>query len=258
MIDYSIVDVPEILHYIFFPHNYRTRCPEGAYDVMIQVDDGVAVACRFYQADPEGPWILFFHGNGEVASDYDDIALHYRERLINIAVADYRGYGASTGTPSLTTMVRDAHHVFRGFRAAIAERGFPGQIWVMGRSLGSTSALEIASHYQDQIRGLIIESGFLNILRILVHLDIPIPDLPLEDIDRQCLEEVGRITIPALFIHGQRDTLVPLGEAELLNEHVGSTDKKLVVIPGATHNDILFTDTDRYMDALEGFIRKTG
>ncbi len=257
MIDYRAVDIPEVLHYIFFPHNYRTRCPEGAYDVMVEVDDGVEVACRFHQADPEGPWILFFHGNGEVASDYDDIALHYRERLINIAVADYRGYGASTGTPSLTTMVKDAHPVLRAVQDTLARRGMAGPLWVMGRSLGSTSALEIAAHYQDRIQGLIIESGFLNILRILTHLGIPVPDLPLREIDSHCLEVVGRITSPTLFIHGDRDTLVPLGEAELLHRHIGSRDKELVVIPGATHNDILFRDTDQYMAALEGFIART-
>jgi alpha-beta hydrolase superfamily lysophospholipase len=257
MVDYSSADTPSILTSVFFPHNYRTPVPEQAFDLTIPVDEGVTITCRFHKGGADWPWILFFHGNGEVASDYDDIASYYLERKLNLVVADYRGYGASTGSPTLTHLVADARPIYRSIRAELASRGLRDDFWVMGRSLGSTSALELAHQYQEEIRGLIIESGFLNILRVLVHLDIPTGDVPLQAIDRQCIDMIGEIRLPTLIIHGEMDNIVPLSEAELLYEQIGAKDKELVVIPEANHNDIMSTGTDQYFDALQRFVKKT-
>jgi hypothetical protein len=34
---------------------------------------GVALACRFFLHSNDSPSVLFFHGNGEVVSDYNNI-----------------------------------------------------------------------------------------------------------------------------------------------------------------------------------------
>ena len=51
-------------------------------------------------ADPAAPSILFFHGNGEIVADYDDLGPLYNRMGINFLAADYRGYGRSTGRPT--------------------------------------------------------------------------------------------------------------------------------------------------------------
>jgi fermentation-respiration switch protein FrsA (DUF1100 family) len=124
----------------------------------------------------------------------------------------------------------------------------------MGRSLGSIPAMAIAHRQQSALPGLIIESGFPSITRLLTHLDVPLTGIDSDTVDRQCFQMVHEITTPALIIHGEHDTLVPLEEAETLNEQIGSIEKEFVIIPGGTHNDIMFIGLKQYFEAIRQFI----
>jgi hypothetical protein len=121
----------------------------------------------------------------------------------------------------------------------------------MGRSLGSISALELAHKRQDVIKGLLIESGFPSVVRIISHLGIPAPGIDLRKIDQGCLEMIGEISLPSLIIHGEDDTLVPLGNARDLYDRLGSKEKELLVIPSATHNDVLVVGFKDYFKAIQ-------
>jgi fermentation-respiration switch protein FrsA (DUF1100 family) len=60
-----------------------------------------------------------------------------------------------------------------------------------------------------------------------------------------------------LIIHGEQDNLVPLQEARDLYALLGTTHKKLVIIPMADHNNIMFAGLDLYLDAIQRFIEAT-
>ena len=258
MPEYALMDNPTALSFIFYPRKDVTSCPKDAFDLSVPVAPDVSIACRVYVGQKAWPWILFFHGNGEVVGDYDGIAPLYHQRELNLVVTDYRGYGASGGAPTVSHLVQDAHVLVREIRTVLSSRGFPSDLWVMGRSLGSIAALELASENRENLRGLIIESGFSSVVRIVRHLGIPAPGIPLERIDRACVEMIQKIGVPTLILHGERDTLIPLEEAEDLYRHVGAEDKELVVIPSANHNDILLSGIQKYFDALEAFVKRTG
>jgi esterase/lipase len=127
----------------------------------------------------------------------------------------------------------------------------------MGRSLGSISALELAYHHQGEMKGLIIESGFPSVVRIMFHLGIPAQVMGLEKIDQECLERIKKIFIPALIIHGEQDSLVPLENAKDIYQNLGAQEKELLVIPSATHNDIMIVGFVDYFKSLQQFIEKT-
>lgn len=46
----------------------------------------------------------------------------------------------------------------------------PSQLYVMGRSLGSAVAIEVALHAREQLTGLIVESGFADTFALLARL----------------------------------------------------------------------------------------
>ena len=95
-----LLDRPEVLAGLFHP-----RAGDGPsnradlLDLRIPLADGVVIGGRCHRADPAAVNVLFFHGNGEIAEDYDDLGPLFARRRINFLVADYRGYGASTGSP---------------------------------------------------------------------------------------------------------------------------------------------------------------
>jgi hypothetical protein len=192
-----------------------------------------------------------------VVSDYDEISPFYHQKGLNLVVADYRGYGVSSGIPTLTDLAQDAHDIFKQVRQDLSRRNLRKDLWVMGRSLGSISAFELAYHYQEDIRGLIIESGFPSVVRIMAHLGMPTDGMGLEKIDEECLERIEGISIPSLIIHGDQDWLVPLDNAKDIYQHLGTREKELLIIPSATHNDIMLVGFKEYFDALQRFIEKT-
>jgi len=257
MIDYSPLDQPFLLQFVFYPRKDFTPCPKNAFDLFVTVGNTVSISCRFYAGHREWPWILFFHGNGEVVSDYDEISPFYYQKKINLVVADYRGYGTSTGFPTLTDLVKDAHVIFKEVREELSRRNLRKDLWVMGRSLGSMAALELASKYQEQMKGLIIESGFPSVVRIMFRLGIPAPVMGREKIDRECLERIKKVFLPTLIIHGDQDSLVPVENARTIYHHLGSLQKELLIIPSATHNDIMLVGFKDYFNALQRFIEKT-
>ncbi len=257
MIDYSILDQHSLLAFIFYPRKDFTFCPGNAFDLSVAVGDHVSISCRFYMGHHEWPWILFFHGNGEVVSDYDEISPSYHQKRLNLAVADYRGYGASSGIPTLTALIQDSHLILKEVREELSRRNLRSDLWVMGRSLGSISALELAYQHQEMIKGLIIESGFPSVVRIITHLGMPARGIDLKKIDQGCLERIKKILVPTLIIHGEHDMLVPLENARDIYEHLGTQEKELLVIPSATHNDIMLVGFKDYFKALQRFIERT-
>jgi uncharacterized protein len=258
MIDYSPLDQPSILKFIFYPRKDFSPSPGNAFDLSVPVGDQDSISCRFYQGHQRWPWILFFHGNGEVVSDYDEIAPFYHQKKLNLVVAGYRGYGASCGIPTLTNLVRDCHTLLKEIVAELSGRALRSDLWVMGRSLGSISALELAYRHQDVIKGLLIESGFPSVVRIIAHLGIPAPGIDLKKIDQDCLEMIGKISLPSLIIHGEDDTLVPLENARDLYDHIGTKEKELLVIQSASHNDVLIVGFEDYFKAIQRWTRKGG
>jgi len=260
MPDYGEFDKnPALLAFIFYPRRAIDPCPPYASDVLVPVADEVFISCRLYSGDPQNPWILYFHGNGEIASDYDQIALFYLQKKLNFAVADYRGYGASSGTPSLRNLTEDCHLIFSTIRGEISQRGYTRKLWLMGRSLGSLCVLELAASHPGEINGLILESGFTSIIPILQPLFVPqLPDERyLEQIQKDALDLTGRIFLPALVMHGDQDTLVPLQEARNLYEGLGSPLKHLLIIPDADHNTIIFAHPHLYFGSISEFIENT-
>ena len=153
MPDYSAIDHSSILTYVFYPRDTFSTCPRWGFDHFVPVAEDISVHCRFYKEHDNWPWVLHFHGNGEVVSDYDEISIFYLKYGINLIVADYRGYGKSTGDPTLTDISRDAHIVYDSVKKELVKRGFQSGLWIMGRSLGSIPALEIAHRQKERYPG---------------------------------------------------------------------------------------------------------
>ncbi len=253
---YGAIDKTPLPGYLFYPrHDYRPG-PDNAEDMMVAVEGDIAVHVRFYSCGQViSPWILYFHGNGEVVSDYDGIAPLYNRLGVNLAVADYRGYGKSSGKPGFSSMIDDARLVLDAVYDKIIKAGNEGMLWVMGRSMGSLPAVDLACRKQDKLKGIIVESGFLNPVRLLKNLGIPSFGINTKRIEEDSINKAKGVKMPVLIMHGEKDTLVPLSEAEDLYRYLGSAQKNKIIIANAEHNDIMFIGQSEYFLAIEEFLR---
>ena len=259
-IDYSNLDRPEVLMFLFHPRPEWGSPDSDATNLMIPVEDDISIGARFHMADQSGTNLLFFHGNGEIVADYDELSPFFNRLGINFLPVDYRGYGRSGGTPTITTMMRDCHKIFNFTRKWLKENGFWGPVVVMGRSLGSASALEIAANYGSQVRGLIIESGFARTGPLLRLLGINTDLLGFKDGETfQNVDKMRRFSAgSALIIHGEKDHIIPFADGQALYDACGSPDKTLLKIDNANHNNLFELGLDAYLKAVGALNEKIG
>jgi uncharacterized protein len=242
----SIFDRNEFNNDLFFPQPDASAPPPGAIDRMIDVD-GARLHVRLYAGLPAGT-LLLFHGNGEVVADYNAAALRFARAGVALAVMDYRGYGRSSGTPTLRTLISDARSVAAAIRPRV----------VIGRSLGGVAAHELYARPIAGMAGVILESSFFDLGNLIRRRGM-VPPASFTEEERATFDPATKLPLgrlPLLVLHGERDELIALDEARSALEAAGTagTDKALMVVPGRGHNDV--SKSDLYWDALAGFVAR--
>jgi alpha-beta hydrolase superfamily lysophospholipase len=251
------IDNPAVNSAIFFPRrDPGLPTPRGSEDLMIPVGNGVDVAARYHPADLSLPSILHFHGNGEIVSDYDDIASVFHSIGASLVSADYRGYGRSTGSPSARGLIEDAPIILDRVIGLLNERGHSGPLVVMGRSLGSAPAIELASTRGDDIAGLIVESGFAQTPPLLALFGISLESLGLKSMSGMDNEDkMTVVKVPLLVLHAEGDVLLPPWNGERIHMRAASPDKQLVMVPNADHNTIMALGGITYWGPIATFLK---
>lgn len=257
--DYSSLDSPEVLACLFHPRKEwkSAEWDSTSEDVAIPVEENVEVGGRFHLHDPGGCNLLFFHGNGEIVEDYDDIAPFFGRMGINLLAVDYRGYGRSTGSPSVSTMMGDSHRILQFVQDWLEKNKHPGPLIVMGRSLGSACAIELAFHHEKSIDALIVESGFAHTIPLLRLLGVDTEGMGIRENEGfRNLDKIRSFGKPTLILHAEFDRIIPFTDAEALFNACGARDKELVMIPGADHNNLFLIGLPTYLASIKSLTAK--
>jgi pimeloyl-ACP methyl ester carboxylesterase len=258
---YSLMDRSEVLMRLFHPRpEYGTHEKSmNSFDVLIPVENDIVVGGCFHISNKSAPNILFFHGNGEIVADYYDLGPLFTHMGINFLAVDYRGYGRSTGIPSATNMMGDCLTIHEFSKGWLERNGYTGSFIVMGRSLGSASALELVNRHKDLINGLVIESGFAYTGPLLELLGVNKSAIGFSE--EYGFGNLGKIKAwdkPTLIIHAELDHIIPFSDGQSLYDSCPSSDKTLLKIPGANHNDIFMRGLNEYMKAIKILCEKLG
>jgi len=257
--DFMLLDNPAILAFLFHPRpSYGPLdSSASAQQVLIPVADDVVIGGRFHMFEQKAPTILFFHGNGEIVDDYDELGPYYNRIGINFMAVDYRGYGQSTGTPTSSALLHDCRIILDFVRQWLQQNEYSGALILMGRSLGSASVLELVNQQPENIAGLIIESGFAYTGPLLRLIGIDTDRLGFtESQGFNNLEKIKSFDKPTLIIHAENDHIIPFSDGVALYEASPASDKFLLKIPYANHNNIMAFGLQAYMEAVKTFATK--
>ena len=93
-------------HSIFFME--ITAQPGQITSIFVKVDKNCSLHVRLHKSTLARFSLLFFHGNGEIISDYDNLAIYFRKLGCEMIICDYRGYGKSEGVPTLRNALKDS------------------------------------------------------------------------------------------------------------------------------------------------------
>ncbi len=247
------MDKKSLLNSIFFPR--PSFIDKDEHDHLVDVEKGVKVGIRFFIKDKGCPNILFFHGNAELAQEYNQIGKLFNQYNCNFIVSDYRGYGLSNGEPTKDNLHLDADLIFVYVESFLKENNYVGKLLIMGRSLGSASACEIISKHSKNIDGCIIESGFATEKPILDMFNINPIEINFNENDGfENLRKLQTYSKPLFIIHAEQDHIIPFSEAEIMKKESQASKKELWKIPNANHNDIIMHTKENYFIRIKDFI----
>lgn len=247
---------------IFFPPRSIDATPAAvnlAYETVELPVENAIVTGWWIPASPNAPVLLYFHGNASNIGDLVNRAAQFHQMGLAVLLIDYRGYGASTGAfPSEESVFEDA---IASWNYLVQTRKIPpDRIFLFGQSIGGAVAIDLASR-QSQLGevpgGVIVESTFSSMRQMAdvagYSRFLPTDWLLTQSFDS--LSKVRSLRSPILLIHGTADRTVPTVMSQILYD-AAPQPKQLVLIPGATHNDVSRVGDRVYWQAIQQFVQK--
>jgi uncharacterized protein len=232
----------------FHPHRVLVHTPDSLgieYEPLeLSAEDGTALYSWFLPARGEAKGtILHLHGNAENISTHFTSVAWLPAAGFNVLALDYRGYGRSGGTPSLSGVQLDIDAALRTLLARPDVN--PQRIFILGQSLGGALAIHYAANsvHRKHVRAVIADSTFADYRLISKEklagswLTWGLQWLPKLTVNNDYSPEasVHAVSpIPLLLIHGGDDAIVPAHHSQRLFEKA-SDPKDLWLVPEAGH-----------------------
>lgn len=177
---------------------------------------------------------VYLHGNaGNLATSMPATSF-WADTGFDAFVIDYRGFGRSTGQIDSEAQLHD--DVWRAWQS-VAPAYAGKRLVLIGRSLGTGLAAHLSTRLPADL--LVLVSPYASMQRIASERYPWVPGFALKyplHTDTDLPKTQARQT---LMIHGDRDEVIPVAHARSLQSLNPSA--RLVVVPGAGHNDILGT-----------------
>lgn len=204
----------------------RLKFPKGQ-NVFAQAADGTRVHAWHLPGPPGASLVLYFGGNAE------DVSWMLGEAdsapSVGWLLVDYRGYGASGGSPSEAALAADALLWYDKFSPQAK------QIYALGRSLGSGVAVRLAA--ERRVDAVMLVTPFDSLVEVGKR---HYPFLPVSQLLQHRFDSVSRapkITTPLLCLVATRDSIIPPDHAKLLYD-AWAGPKRWVALEEAGHNTV--------------------
>ncbi len=200
-------------------------------EVKFKTKDGITLNSWYYLPKKDTV-ILYLHGNSNNIRTREPYMENYLKSGFGVFLLEYRGYGNNVGTPTEEGLYNDARAAVNFLKKQNIK---PKDIIVLGESLGTAVAVQLATEYD--FKGVILQSPFTSMVNVGAG-KYPILPVNLLLTDKfLSINKIQKIKSPMLFIHGDKDTLIPVTHMkELYNKFPGIKYKK--IYKGYGHSDL--------------------
>lgn len=188
--------------------------------------------------------LIYFGGNAEdVSANLAEFDSAFPDRAVYLV--NYRGYGGSSGQPSEAALTADAQAIYDWLTLR------HDHIAVIGRSLGSGVATALAA--SRAVERLALVTPFDSMAKVAADHFFWMPVRWLLRDRYDSLARIGKVRAPLLIVVAERDEVVLRARSDALISAIPAAVRQMVLVAGATHNDI--SDFPDYRRSLKEFMR---
>ncbi len=242
----------------------------------VSVMDHSIVGHQFIQAGnraENSDWVVVVHGFTSSAFRMASEIKAFYEMGYNVLAPDLLASGDSDG--SFISMGGYDSEDLASWANYIVSEYPKANIALYGVSMGAATVMNsLDENLPSNVKLFIADSGYLSLLdefqyelKELYHLPA-FPVIPaanvmtkiragfwFEDVD--ATEALKMTELPALIMQGSEDDFVPAYNAQKIYDLI-SSPKRLEIFDGAKHVKARYTETERYFDIIEEFLREHG
>ncbi len=226
------------------------RLTTASGDAVVALFGGALDVRGLPVSDPASrPTLLFFYGNGDCLANNVTLFEDFRRRGINVAIAEYAGFGMSGGKPGEIGCRETAEVVFD--HLASRPDVDASRIFAAGWSLGSGVAVDLAG--RRRVAGIVAFSAFTSLVDMAqrTYPFIPVSWLLAHRFESEA--KLRQLTCPVFLAHGTSDRMIPYSMSERLAA-AATGPVTLLPVEGANHDDLFVTGGPKLLEAVVLFL----
>lgn len=242
-------------------------------DVYQTSFDGLKLHATYFPAIKETGRkrvVICFHGyTSKGLADFTGLTDYYLKNGYAMLHPDARAHGSSEGE-YIGFGCLDRKDAFKWVQWIVDKCGEDVEILLHGISMGGATVLMASGlELPLQVRGIISDCAFTSPKEVFTHVLKSMYHLPSFPViqganfmnkklagygmdECNAKREVAKAKVPILFIHGSKDTFVPVRMCQEIYDCCASPKKKLIV-EDAAHAESYFKDMEAYEKALDEF-----
>ncbi|MDE5599060.1 MAG: alpha/beta hydrolase, partial [Lachnospiraceae bacterium] len=238
-----------------------------------ETEDGyILVAEEFPAEEDSHKWALILHGYTGWKEEMYPFAYWYHEEGYRVVVPDLRCQGESEG--DFIGMGWTDHYDCNLWIDYILQQDPEARIVLHGQSMGAATALMMTGedNVSGNIAAVISDCAYTDAYSMFgekIKEWFYLPAFPLVDSacvvlklrggynlkDASAINAVRKSSTPTLFIHGDKDAMIPVQMTKDLYE-AASCSKEILIIEGAGHAQAQDKDPETYYETIKSFLEE--
>ena len=236
-----------------------------------ETEDGYILVAEEFPADEDShKWALVLHGYTGWKEEMYPFAYWYHEEGYQVVVPDLRCQGESEG--DFIGMGWTDHYDCNLWINYILQQDPEARIVLHGQSMGAATALMMTGedNVSEHIAAVISDCAYTDAYAMFgekIKEWFYLPAFPLVDSacvvlklrggynlkDASAVNAVQKSNTPTLFIHGDKDAMIPVQMSKDLYE-AASCPKEILIIEGAGHAQAQDKDPETYYETIKSFL----
>ena len=238
-----------------------------------ETEDGYILVAEEFPADEDShKWALVLHGYTGWKEEMYPFAYWYHEEGYHVVVPDLRCQGESEG--DFIGMGWTDHYDCNLWIDYILQQDPEARIVLHGQSMGAATALMMTgeNNVSEHIAAVISDCAYTDAYSMFgekIKEWFYLPAFPLVDSacvvlklrggynlkDASAINAVQKSSTPTLFIHGDKDAMIPVQMTKDLYE-AASCPKEILIVEGAGHAQAQDKDPETYYETIKAFLEE--